>query len=114
MRPVFWLLARRHPGLELQDYTTKTLAQKYWEEEQEEHGNLEELAYVPSAADEPRWALHMCDNKCRAKGVMFHELAAVVTIEGGSPQTINRAGIAGIKDCWRGEGDWDLGRSGRK
>ena len=72
---------------ETQDCTTKPLAQKYWEEE--EHGNLEELAYVPSAADEPRCAIHMCDNKCRAKGVMFHELAPVVTIEGGSPQTIN-------------------------
>ena len=47
VRPVFWLLARRHPGLELQDYTTKPLAQKHWEEEQEEHGNLEELANVP-------------------------------------------------------------------
>ena len=32
------------------------------EEENEEE--MEELSFLPSAVSEPRWALHICDNKC--------------------------------------------------
>ena len=35
--------------------------------EAEGEKNLEELSFVPSAVSEPHWALHMCDDKCRAK-----------------------------------------------
>ena len=38
---------------------------------------------------EPRWALHMCDNKCRAKGFKFFEMAVIVTEEGSAAHTIN-------------------------
>ena len=41
--------------------------------------NLEELSFVPSAVSEPLWALLVCDNKCRAKGFKFFEVAAVVS-----------------------------------
>ena len=32
-----------------------------------EDGEMEELSFVPSAVSEPRWAVHMCDHKCRGK-----------------------------------------------
>ena len=44
---------RTASAAEVEDNTTKPLSQKYWEEEKE-HGNLEELACVRSAANEPR------------------------------------------------------------
>ena len=46
------------------------------------------LCAIPSAAGEPRWALHMSDNKCREKGSKFCQIASVVT-EGGAARTIN-------------------------
>ena len=35
-----------------------------WREDEED---MEELSFVPSAVRDPRWALHMCDNRCREK-----------------------------------------------
>ena len=35
--------------------------------EAENDENLEELSFVPSAVSEPRWALDVFDQKCRAK-----------------------------------------------
>ena len=42
-------------------------APQWIEEENEEE--VEELSFVPSAVSEPRWALHMCDNKCWRRGL---------------------------------------------
>ena len=50
---------------------------------------IEELSFVPSAVSEPRWVLHMCDNKCNHEGFRFYQLAAVVTEGGGAAHTIN-------------------------
>ena len=38
---------------------------------------IEELSFVPSAVSEPRWVLHMCDNKCREEGFKCFQLAAM-------------------------------------
>ena len=57
--------------------------------EAEDENDMEELSFVPSAVSEPRWGLHMCCNKCREKGFMFYEIAAIVSEEGGAAQTIN-------------------------
>ena len=38
---------------------------------------IEELSFVPGAVSEPRWVLHMCDNKCREEGFKFFQLAAM-------------------------------------
>ena len=70
----------RRESAETQDYTNKPLMKSE---------NLEELAYATSATDEPRWDIHMCDNRCRDKDILFQKLAAVVTDEGGSPHTMN-------------------------
>ena len=37
-----------------------------------------ELSFISSAVSELRWALHMCDNKCRKEGFKCHQLAAIV------------------------------------
>ena len=50
---------------------------------------MEELSFVPSAVSEPRWALHMCDNKCSIEGFKFYQLAVIVTEEGGASRSIN-------------------------
>ena len=50
---------------------------------------MEELSFILSAVSEPRWALHMCENKCSREGFTFCQLAAVVTEEGGAAHTIN-------------------------
>ena len=47
--------------------------------EAEDEKNMEELSFVPSAVSEPRWTLHMCGKKCRAKGLKFVEIVAVVS-----------------------------------
>ena len=47
------------------------------------------MDFVPSAVSDPRWALHMCDKKCRETGFKFYELAAIVVEEGDTPHTIN-------------------------
>ena len=47
------------------------------------------LSFIPSAVSEPRWTLHMCDNKCRQEGFKFYLLVAIVTQEGGKARTIN-------------------------
>ena len=49
----------------------------------------EKLSFVPSAVSEQRWALPKCDNKSRAWGFKFFEIAAVVSEEGGVAHTIN-------------------------
>ena len=45
---------------------------------------IEEPSFIPSAVCEPRWALHMFDNKCREEDFELFQIAAVVTEEGGS------------------------------
>ena len=40
---------------------------------------MEELSFIPSAVSEPRWALHMCYNKCNEESNKFYQLAAIVT-----------------------------------
>ena len=52
----------------------------------EQELEAEEVSSVPSAVSEPRWDLHMCDNKCRAKRLKFFEIAASVS-EGGAAHT---------------------------
>ena len=47
-----------------------------------------EFSFFPSAVNEPRWAVHMCDNKCNKEGNKFYQLAAIV-VEGGAAHTIN-------------------------
>ena len=39
--------------------------------DEEREKRLEEISSFPSAVSEPRWALHMCDKKCKAKGLKF-------------------------------------------
>ena len=56
--------------------------------EAEDEKNMEKRSFVPSAVGEPRWALHMYDTKCRAKGFTFFEIAAIVT-EGGATHSID-------------------------
>ena len=48
----------QHPPL------TGSVEQKMVEEDKE---GVEELNFVPSAVSEPRWSLHMCDNRCWGK-----------------------------------------------
>ena len=55
---------------ETQDYTKKPLAQKYWEEEG--HGNLEELAYVPSASRVAALGYKQRRHVSRASGGGYH------------------------------------------
>ena len=59
------------------------------EQTMEDEEEMEELSFVPSAVSEPRWSLHVCDNKCREKGFTFFQVAAVVSQEGGAAHTIN-------------------------
>ena len=49
---------------------------------------MEEFSFFPSAVNEQRWAVHMCDNKCNKEGNKFHQLAVIV-VEGGAAHTIN-------------------------
>ena len=63
------------------------LRTKWFMEENEEE--TEELSFIRSAVSEPRWTLHMCDNKCRQEGFKFCLLVAIVTEEGGKACTIN-------------------------
>ena len=55
---------------------------------EEDERDMEELSFVPSAVSEPRWALHMCDHKCKAQGFKFFEIAANVSAEGAA-HTVN-------------------------
>ena len=57
--------------------------------EAEDEKDMEELSLIPSAVREPRWALHMCDDKCREKGFEFFHIAAIVSEEGGVAHTTN-------------------------
>ena len=47
--------------------------------ETENEEDMEELSFLPSAVSEPRWALQICANKCRAKGLKFLEISANVS-----------------------------------
>ena len=57
--------------------------------EAEDEKDMKELNFVLSAVSEPRCALHMCQNKGRAKGFKFFELVAIVSEEGGAAHMIN-------------------------
>ena len=59
-----------------------------WIEEEHEE-EMKELSFIPSAVSEPRWALHMCDDKFREEGFGFYQFPAIVTEEGGQARTIN-------------------------
>ena len=56
--------------------------------EAEDEKNMKEPNFVPGAVSEPRWAVHVCDDKCREKGFKFFEIAAVVSARGAA-DTIN-------------------------
>ena len=49
--------------------------------EKENEEEMEELSLIPNARNEPRWTLHMCDNKCRKEDIKFHQLVTIVTEE---------------------------------
>ena len=66
----------RVESAETQDYASETQ-------------EMEEFSFFPSAVNEPRWAVHMCDNKCNKEGNKFYQLAAIV-VEGGAAHTINQ------------------------
>ena len=55
---------------------------------------MEEFSFFPSAVNEPRWAVHMCNNKCNKEGNKFYQLAAIGA-KGGAAHTINPC-----KQCW--------------
>ena len=57
--------------------------------EVEDEKNMEELCFASSAVSEPRWALRKCDNKCRAKGFKFSNIAAIVSEVGGAAHAIH-------------------------
>ena len=73
----------RVESAETQDYVSEP--QRLEEIDDEE---MKELSFIPSAASEPRWAMHMCDNKCNKEGFKLYHLAAIV-VEGGAAHTIN-------------------------
>ena len=50
---------------------------------------VEEIGFVPSALIEPLGAIHWCNNQCSAHGFKIHQIAAMVTEEGGEAHTIN-------------------------
>ena len=50
---------------------------------------MDELSFVPSAVSDPRWALHMWNNKCREKGFQFFQIAAIVSKERDAAHTLN-------------------------
>ena len=56
--------------------------------EAENEEEMKDLGFIPSAVSDPRWALHMCDNKCTEKGYKLCQIAAVVTVEGGAVHTL--------------------------
>ena len=60
---------------ETQDYVSEPLRLNHPDQNMEavNEKNMEALSVVPSAVSEPRWALHMCEKKCRAKGYKFFE-----------------------------------------
>ena len=77
---------------ETQDYASEP--QGFEEIDDEE---MKELSFLPSAVSEPRWALHVWDNKCNKEGFKFYQLAAFVTEEGGGKaRTINLC-----KQCYK-------------
>ena len=79
----------RVESAETQDYVSAPPLTSCMEQTMEDEEEMEELSFVPSAVSEPRWALHICDNKCREKGFTFFQVAAVVSQEGGAAHTIN-------------------------
>ena len=49
----------------------------------------EDLGFIPSTVRHPRWAVQICEKKCREKGFKFFELAGIVTEEEGTTRMIN-------------------------
>ena len=79
----------RAESVEAQDYVSAPLLTSHLEQKMEAEEEVEELSFVPSAASEPRWVLHMCAKKCSEQGLKFFRIAAIVTGEGGAAHTIN-------------------------
>ena len=80
---------RKEESAETRDYASAPPLTSCTEQTTEEdEKNMEDLSFVGSAVSEPRWALHMCDYKCREKDFKFFQIATVVT-EGGAAHTIN-------------------------
>ena len=50
---------------------------------------VEETRFVPSTLSEPRGAAHWCDCPYSEHGFKSHQIAAMVTEEGGEAHTIN-------------------------
>ena len=55
----------------------------------EDEKDMDEVCFVSSAVSEPRWASHVCDNKCREKSFKFFEIAAIVSEEERAAHSIN-------------------------
>ena len=64
-----------------------------WDDE-----SLEEIGFVPSAVGELLRIKHIRDTKCNDRSFKFHELAAIVTQEGGAPDMINLGRNCLVKD----------------
>ena len=93
--------AIRVESVETRDCVSALNADEHGAEHQADENDVEELRFVPSAVSEPRWALHMCDDKCGKEGFTFFTAAAVVSEEGGAADTLNL--------CSKGvttKGDW--------
>ena len=54
---------------EVQDYVSEQQGH-----EEIDVQEMEELSFIPSAVSEPRWALHMSDNKCCKEAFKFYQL----------------------------------------
>ena len=50
---------------------------------------VEGIGFVPSALSEPRGAIHWCGNRCCEESFRFHQIAVMVTEEGGEAHTIS-------------------------
>ena len=60
---------------ETQDCVSAPQLTCHLEQKMEAEDEKNEPNFVPSAVSEPRWALHMGGDKCRAKGFKFLEIA---------------------------------------
>ena len=69
----------RVESAETQDYVSESQGLEEIDDEE-----MEEMSLIPSAVSAPRWALHMCDNKCNTEGFKFYQPVAIVVEDGGA------------------------------
>ena len=78
----------RAESAETQDHVSAPPVTSHGEQKMEAE-NVEDMEELSFAASEPRWAVYMCDNKCRDKDFKFFEIAAFVSEEGDAARTTN-------------------------